>query len=438
MAEYLIERNGYYYYFRRVPAHLAPYDSRKHVKISLKTRDRALARKRAVVHNETVEHYWRDLVTAPGVDPDGRYRKAVQTARLHGFVYRDITDLSANADVGELVDRLLAFRGGVDAGGDDESLRDALLGTAPEPKVSLEEAFDVFRSRSADRLVGKSENQIRKWENPIRLAMTNFIEVVGNKPITEVTRKDVLAFQSWWINRIENEGRKAQTANTHIRHVRDVIDEALIASDLESAVDVQALFARVKLRTQDDSRKSFEASYVQDVLLGGSALAGMNPESRALVYFMADTGARVAEIFGLLQEDIRLDAEIPYIHIRKNEKRDLKTPHSDRQIPLVGAALFAAQQFPGGLSRYSSADSASSQINKYFRENELSPTPSHSLYSLRHTFKDRLRDVQAPEEVIDNLMGHKSRGPKYGRGHILETKLEWLDRIAFDPSALAL
>ena len=67
----------------------------------------------------------------------------------------------------------------------------------------------------------------------------------------------------------------------------------------------------------------------------------------------------------------------------------------------------------------------------YFRENDLKPTPAHSLYSLRHTFKDRLRDAGAPEEVIDELMGHKKSGPKYGRGHMLENKYEWLKRIEF-------
>lgn len=101
----------------------------------------------------------------------------------------------------------------------------------------------------------------------------------------------------------------------------------------------------------------------------------------------------------------------------------------------MGVALAAAQAFPNGLQRYATADSASSAINKYLRENGVTPTEQHSLYSLRHAFKDRLRDIQAPEEVIDNLMGHKSRGPKYGRGHILETKLEWLERIAYRRSA---
>jgi integrase len=197
-------------------------------------------------------------------------------------------------------------------------------------------------------------------------------------------------------------------------------------------VDIETLFTKTKLRGRNDSRKSFDAAYVQKVLLDSDKLKGLNPESRALIYMMADTGARVAEVTGLMPEDINLQSNIPFIHIRENDRGGLKTRESERQIPLVGAALFAARQFPKGLSRFSTADSASTQINKYFRHHGLNPTTEHSLYSLRHTFKDRLRDIQAPEEVIDNLMGHKSRGPKYGRGHILETKLEWLTKIAFD------
>lgn len=84
-----------------------------------------------------------------------------------------------------------------------------------------------------------------------------------------------------------------------------------------------------------------------------------------------------------------------------------------------------------GFNYYKSADVASNSINKYLRENSLKPTPKHSLYSLRHTFKDRLRDAGAPEEVIDELMGHKKSGPKYGRGHMIERKYEWLNKVAF-------
>lgn len=433
----MIQRNGYFYYYRRVPKHLAPIEPREHIKISLRTRDKALARKRALIHNESTERYWRELGAAPTIEDGDQYRAAVQTARLHGFVYRDIIDLSANAELTEVVNRLLALRDATPAAEGNSLLRDALLGTASRPEVLLSQAFDIYRPRCVDRLSGKSDLQIRKWENPRRLAIENFIRAVGDKPIADVCRKDVLAFQDWWIARIRDEGIRSATANKQLRQVRDILSSVVIACELSSDdADVHTMFAKIQFLSTDGSRRSFEASYVQDVLLTGDALDGMNNESRALVYLMADTGARVSEISGLLAEDIRLDTRIPFIHIRANEKRDLKTPSSERKIPLVGAALFAAQQFPDGLSRYSSADSASSQVNKYLRENRLNPTKQHSLYSLRHTFKDRLRDVQAPEEVIDNLMGHKSRGPKYGRGHILETKLEWLERIAYDASEI--
>ncbi|MBL1147154.1 MAG: tyrosine-type recombinase/integrase [Pseudomonadota bacterium] len=435
MSDYLMQYNGWYYYFRRVPKDLSAYDSRRHIKISLKTKDRATARKRAVVQNEAVEKYWRELLASPDTAKQGRdslYRKAVTTARLHGFAYRDISDLSENASAAELVDRLLALREAEEKQPEkSQQLQTALLGTADIPKTMLGEAWEIYRPRCADRLLGKTEHQIRKWENPRKLAIENFIEVIGDKPVAEVTRKDVLHFQEWWLRRVTQEGRKPATANKNIGYVKDIVEMVCNVTDVVPDTEITALFAKVKLREGDDSRKSYEADYVQKVFLNSNALDGLNEEARALIYIMADTGARVSEITGLLPEDIRLDTDIPFIHIRNNARGTLKTAQSDRQIPLVGSALYGIKMFPQGLERYASGDTASNVINKFLRENNLSPSEGQSLYSLRHTFKDRLRDIQAPEEVIDNLMGHKSRGPKYGRGHILETKLEWLNKIAF-------
>ncbi len=168
-------------------------------------------------------------------------------------------------------------------------------------------------------------------------------------------------------------------------------------------------------------------------------LNGLNREAEILCYMMMDTGARESELIGLDEADFFLDDPVPHIWIRKNAIRSLKTKDSDRKIPLVGMSLWAARRiYPSGLLRYhASPDTASSTVNKYLTENNLRPTPKHSLYSLRHTFKDRLRDAGAPEEIIDELMGHKKAGPKYGRGHLLEKKQQWLQKIAFKvPEAL--
>lgn len=434
MSDYLVQRNGWYYYYRRVPQDMSVYDSRRHIKISLKTKDKSTARKRAVIQNDALEKFWRDLMIAPDVatEQGALYKKVVQTARMHGFAYRDISDIAENASVAELVDRMLAIREG--SGSDqteDKTLRNALTGTADKVDVTLSQAWDIFRPKSADRLIGKTEHQIRKWENPRRKALENFIEAVGDKNIAEVTRKDVLRFQEWWLHRITNEGLKPVGANKNFRHVKDILDRVNTALDIQQSIDIDTLFAKIKFKNTEESRKSYDAAYVQRVFLNSNALDDLNEEARALIYIMADTGARVAEVTGLMAEDICLNAPIPYIHIRNNRRGGLKTPQSERQIPLVGAALYGAKMFPEGLLRYTNADSVSTLINKYFRHHDLNQREGQSLYSLRHTFKDRLRDVQAPEEVIDNLMGHRSRGPKYGRGHILETKYEWLQKIAF-------
>jgi integrase len=434
MSNYIIQRNGYYYYFRRVPKDIAAYDSRKHIKVSLKTKDINTARKRAVMQNEAVEKFWRELVTSPGVPEthNDLYKQAIHTARVHGFAYRDISEIAENSSTAELVDRMLALREAKAHRPENKIIRNALTGTANRPKVKLSQLWDIYRPKSADRLIGKTDNQVRKWENPRRRALENFTAAVGNKDIVDINRKDILTFHDWWLTRITEENLKSGSANKNFRHIKDILDRVYTALDIEPATDIETLFAKIKFKGGDDSRRSYEAEYVQRVFLNSNALDGLNDEARALIYIMADTGARVSEITGLMPEDIRLDTPIPYIHIQSNARGGLKTGHSDRQIPLVGAALHGAKMFPKGLSRYATADSVSTAINKYFRQHDLSPSDGQSLYSLRHTFKDRLRDIQAPEEIIDNLMGHKSRGPKYGRGHILETKLEWLEKIAFN------
>jgi integrase len=100
----------------------------------------------------------------------------------------------------------------------------------------------------------------------------------------------------------------------------------------------------------------------------------------------------------------------------------------------VGVALMAMRAQPEGFPRYrDKADSLSALVNKALEVRGLRPEPGQSLYSLRHTFEDRLTAVEAPEKVVAALMGHKWHRPRYGLGPSLEQKREWLKRIAFRP-----
>ena len=116
--------------------------------------------------------------------------------------------------------------------------------------------------------------------------------------------------------------------------------------------------------------------------------------------------------------------------IRPNGTRSLKTAHSERTIPLVGSALVAMKENPRGFPRYAGKNaSASGAINKYLRENKLLPKGA-TLYGLRHGFQDRLIEVEAPERIQADLMGHKTLRPKYGKGPSLKQMHQWLERTA--------
>lgn len=97
----------------------------------------------------------------------------------------------------------------------------------------------------------------------------------------------------------------------------------------------------------------------------------------------------------------------------------------------MGVALLAMKLQPEGFPRYRErADELSATVNKDLMVRGLRPK-GESLYSLHHTFKDRLREARVDEELKDYLMGHKRKGPAYGFGYSLEAKAEVLNRIAY-------
>lgn len=65
------------------------------------------------------------------------------------------------------------------------------------------------------------------------------------------------------------------------------------------------------------------------------------------------------------------------------------------RLPVVGVALMALKAFPEGFPNYYDyADRASATINKFLHTSKFTGK-RQTLYSLRHTFKDRLRLAKA-------------------------------------------
>ena len=115
-----------------------------------------------------------------------------------------------------------------------------------------------------------------------------------------------------------------------------------------------------------------------------------------------------------------LDAPVPYISIEP-VGRQLKSANARRKIALTGVSLEAMRAFPAGFPRYQTISAGlSATVNKALRAKGLMESPKHVLYSLRHSFEDRMLRHGIDERVRRDLMGHALSRERYGEGASLE------------------
>lgn len=418
---HLLKKGERYYYNRRVPELVRPFDKRNVIRIALHTDSRTEAKQKAFVFNEQIEAYWNELLSNETYHDDAKFRKAVTIARRLGFGYQPIS-IVASLPLAELAKRTQAAIG---ATADQVA---AVLGGLDEPELTIKQALDKFWGYTKDRILNKSDHQIRKWRNPRKRAIRNFVEVVGNKAVVHITRDDVIKFRDWWLTKIKSSNMSMETANKDFIHVKNILET--VAENLQLQIDTRQLFKKIVLKDRFANKRLPLSSLEIINILESPALMNLNKEARLFLHVAAETGARPAEIIGLLPEDIHLDCEVPYISIKDRPNRPLKTAHSQRDIPIVGYALNALRELPEGFPSYlDKPDLLSSVVNKFLRENKLLPSKQHSVYSLRHSFQDRLTVANAPERVQCELMGHKFHRPKYGNGGNIKYKRKWMLKI---------
>lgn len=421
---YLLKRQNRYYFNRRVPSTVHEFDSRKYIRIALKTDCYREAVKLAIAHNDGLEAYWNALLKAGVNHSQEAYDRVVKQARVLGFTYLTYNQV-ANLPFDNLYERLLH----VEKQKYNQHHASAVMGAIKEPALKLNDALEWFLEFSKGKNLNKSKDQLRKWMHPRKRAISNFIKCIGNKDIKNLTRDDALKFRDWWIQRIEKEELLPLTANKNIIQIKHIVET--VNDNLSLNIDTKTIFKKLLLDEGDENRRlSFETNYIISTLLNPENLNGLNSQARNALYAVAETGAGIAELVGLMPEDIFLDCEIPHIIIQPRQKKELKTKYRRRIIPVVGYALDAFKACPNGFTDYvDRPDSLSNTIGKYLRENDLLPSTNHSVYSLRHSFQDRLLAENAPDRVQADLMGHKFNRQSYGTGSSIEQKLEWLKKI---------
>ena len=267
-------------------------------------------------------------------------------------------------------------------------------------------------------------------QTPPRVALSTFISLAGDRDVSAYTREDAKLF----VHHLKLRGNKTGTIRRRINSLSAIINYAYSELDLDKRNPFTRLFI------QNEGADIFKrGTFTNEQLKWGYDKALSSGSTvKLLMPLLGDTGCRLAEIVGLRLEDIDLENEL--IHIRPNSARRLKNKTSERVLPLVGYAKLAIEQalaladdewlFPQYLKvGHCYATHASNAVNKWLKK-DFGGLTSHCL---RHTFRDRLRAVECPIDMIDQIGGWRSVGgigAGYGQGYDLGQLRVWLARCS--------
>ena len=382
---YTFVRGGYYYFTRRVPADLRQHYKYPRIVQGLRTSSPQEAKLQAKIEAAKLDAYWTQM-------------RLAKSDVLGLSLIRDGVDVPAVKSQNMTPNRAL----------EGPTLLDAL-------GVYLEQ---------------KGSGKAKSFRQSAERACGYVIENCGNKPLAAYTRQDALIFRDWLVAR----GLTGSSVTRNFSYVKAVINFALS----EFALDVRNPFVGV-YHDRSKGVVSRKPIPLDDLRSVQRECMQIDDDLRWLVALVSDTGMRLAEATGLSLNDCNLQADIPFVEVRPHPWRSLKTSASARVIPLSGMAFWAAQRIlqeadtsSHAFPRYSrgsrtSANSASAAINKWLKNHVPAGCTMHSF---RHSMRDRLRAVQCPADIANQIGGWATEGvgQGYGSGYPVDVLSEWMGK----------
>ena len=356
-STYLYQKRGFYYFSRRVPKELHHCHAKHRIVLALNTRSRAKALKYAQVIYQRLDERWLPI--------------RLDAMGLGNVIANDVRAVSAPT-LSEATQQYLRLKG-----------------------IGKAKTFHQAAIRNAGTV----------------------IEICGDRVVTEYRTTDAGQVRDALIYK----GLNVASVKRSFATIKAIINLAIA----EHGLDIRNPFSSIFMPEADSKKRvSIPVDTIRKIQ---KACYEIDDDRRWLIALISDTGMRLAEAAGLHIDDLHLDEEIPYVDIKPHPWRSLKTKGSQRQVPLVGASLWAALRIKHNASscfafdRYTDskqcrANSASNALNKWIQTNFRDDIVIHGF---RHALRDRLRAVQCPSEMIDQIGGWSSGkiGEGYGEGY---------------------
>jgi integrase len=383
-GSYTQRKNGTYYFVRRVPKNFEHHYCSSRITFSLRTKSLKVASQRAAEFASRLDAYWFSL--------------SLEDDRNLGRFFQKQT----NTEV--------------------------LRQETSSPKTSgltLSESLELY-------LRLKGNNRPLTFHQGATRVCGQLIAAHGDKLVADYTRADAIQFRDHLIE-------KGMAGNSIVRvmgNIRAIMNFA--ASEMGQSQNLA--FTRLYIDRKAGAKERQPVSNEHLALIKNHCFR-MDDEKRWILALIADTGLRLSEAAGLLKSDFEIRDEIPAVVVQPHPSRRLKTSKSARVVPLVGASLWASKRiatasvesqyaFPiYNKSGITNGNSCSAALNKWLNSQIEG---CGSVHSLRHSLRDRLRSVECPSDVVDQIGGWSttsSVGNSYGTGYPLSVLHKWLLKI---------
>ena len=373
-ANHVLLRDGVFYYVRRVPLDLAEHYSVKRLCFSLRTKSYKSAIPSSKSVSQRLEDYWLGL----------RLQK-IDIPALQLVKSDDVFDDSCLlSDARELYLRLKA--------------------------IGKDKVFIRTATRNTDYV----------------------INLLGDRPIGSYSSSEAAQFRDWCLK----QGMTVRTVKRVFASIRAIINIAIT----EHGYNCSNAFSKTFFPEEENASKR-KPIPIENIRAIQAKCMEMDDDIRWLIALISDTGMRLGEAVGLLKEDIILDHDVPLVRLIPYSWRRLKTKGSQRDVPLVGASLWACKRlleanddsffaFPRYCNeKTANANSASGALNKWL--SDYVPVGC-VIHSFRHSMRDRLRAVQCPSDMIDQIGGWATAGvgQGYGKGYSIMLASNQMQKIA--------
>lgn len=336
MCQHIQQKQNTWYYRRRVPEdvrtlhrHRTTGKVQTQLFFSLKTMDKREAARLADIETRRLDALWkhhREGGSVASPDVSLARLKAAGLSPGDGMRYSDLNP------VYEFVDDI---RGRFEPGeyrpqlSEQDQLTIDILNGKPVPKT-LSDAKEMHFE------LGKGPKN-KVGQDQFERAWGLLEDIAGNKRLDELSRAD----GNEYVQRLHQRGVGAETINRYLSQVRPVITTGIFEFELTC----RNPFERLTIPNAGEGPRMARLPYSADQLCQiQDRCCEVDDPRRWLIAMLSDTGARLSEALGMEQADVFLNETIPFVWIRENKTRGLKTKQSDRRVPLVGQALWAVSR----------------------------------------------------------------------------------------------